>query len=173
MTPGIGQKSTRTIALEMFHQRNLPLDAIAQRLGITATEARDLVFGKARKPLKRTTSQRRRQAVSPAGPQQRQKVKGEVCIVSGCHSDECAPAHVIDRSLLPDRDHEPLRVVALCSTHHRQYDEGRNGKRLNLLPDLEREASVELAHAVQHFGLLSTLQRVTGQKWKPVNGEES
>ena len=159
-------------AMEMRHQHGMPLDAIATRLGITATEARDLVFGPPRKPLKRTAAKRWRQSISPASPQQRQKVKGEVCVVSGCHSDECAPAHVIDRSLLADRDNDPLRVVPLCTRHHREYDEGTKGKRRDLLPDLEREAREELGHAVTIFGLLSTLQRVTGSKWQPVPNRE-
>jgi hypothetical protein len=166
---GIGMPSNRTRAMEMFHKRGLPLDAIAARLDLPATEVRDLVFGKPRKPLKRTTGQRRRQSVSPAGPKQRQKVKGEVCIVSGCHSDECAPAHVIDRSLLPDKDHEPLRVIPLCHTHHREYDEEDR----SILEDLEREGKAELAYAVGEFGLLSTLQRVSGTRWVPVTEERT
>lgn len=153
-------KSDRTRAMEMFHQRNMPLDAIANRLGTTTERAREYVFGPPRKPLKRTTAQRRRQAISPASAPQRQKVKGEVCTVADCSVEDCAPAHLIDRSLWADRDGDPRRVIPLCAQHHREFDEGD----LDLLPSLENGDRRELAYAVERFGLISTLHRVTNRR---------
>jgi hypothetical protein len=58
---------------------------------------------------------------------------------------------------------DPLRVVFLCRKHHDAYD----SHTLDLLPELERYHRAELARAVQIFGLVATLERVTGHKWSP------
>lgn len=71
-------------------------------------------------------------------------------------------AHLIDRSLVPDPDSDPRRVVALCREHHEQYDDHE----LDLLPYLEPGHRSELARAVEIFGLLGTLERVTGMAWR-------
>lgn len=109
--------------------------------------------------LQRTSTPRRRRPVSPASPGQRAKIHGRACIV--CAQGPCHPAHVIDRSLGGGDD--PLAVVPLCPTHHREYDDGF----LSLLEHLEPHHRDELAHAVQTFGLLRTLERVTNQRWAP------
>jgi hypothetical protein len=72
-------------------------------------------------------------------------------------------AHLIDRSLVPDPYGDPLRVVFACREHHQAYDDHR----LDLLPFLEPNHRAELARAVQVFGLLGTLERVTGKQWSP------
>ena len=67
-------------------------------------------------------------------------------------------AHLIDRSLFPDKYGDPRRVVPLCREHHEAYD----AHTLDLLPYLEPNHRSELARAVECVGLLATLQRVTG-----------
>jgi hypothetical protein len=62
--------------------------------------------------------------------------------------------------LCPDTDGDPRAVVPLCRRHHDAYDhEG-----LDILPFLEPHFRVELAFAVERFGLLSTLRRVTNER---------
>jgi hypothetical protein len=51
----------------------------------------------------------------------------------------------------------------LCREHHRAYDE----ERLSILEFLEPRFREELAYAVENFGLLTTLQRVTNSRWVP------
>jgi hypothetical protein len=74
-------------------------------------------------------------------------------------------AHLVDRSLVPDPDADPLRVVRLCRHHHDLYDDHR----LNLLPFLEPRHRAELARAVEIFGLIRTLERVSGGVWLPAS----
>ena len=93
-----------------------------------------------------------------ASEAQRQKVKGSACIV--CWRGPCDPAHLIDRSLVPDPDGDPLRVVPLCRRYHDAYD----AHELDLLPHLDEHGD-ELCEAVRIFGLISTLNRVTGEMW--------
>ena len=87
---------------------------------------------------------------------------GNACVV--CWKSPTDRAHLIDRSLFPDPYHEPRRVVYLCRQHHDEYD----AHTLDLLPYLETAHRAELAYAVQIFGLLGTLQRVTGMEWTGV-----
>lgn len=87
------------------------------------------------------------------------------CIVCGPSHDDftCGPidpAHIIDRSLLTEGQDEPLAVVGLGRALHTRYDE--NG--FDLLPFLERKARKELGFAVERFGLLATLRRVTNDR---------
>lgn len=103
----------------------------------------------------------RRGGISPASPPQREKVSGQRCLA--CPNPACDPAHVIDRSLGSQGQDDPLAVVPLCRRCHDLYDE----LKLDLLPDLERSARKELAFAVERFGMLSVLRRVTGQRWQP------
>jgi hypothetical protein len=86
---------------------------------------------------------------------------GNACVV--CWRSPTDRAHVIDRSLVADPYSDPLRVVFLCRKHHDAYD----SHTLDLLPELERYHRAELARAVQIFGLVATLERVTGHKWSP------
>ena len=81
---------------------------------------------------------------------------GDACIV--CWQTPTDRAHLIDRSLVPDPQNHPLRVVRLCRAHHGAYDDHR----LDLLPFLEPRHRRELAYAVEIFGLVGTLERVTG-----------
>lgn len=86
---------------------------------------------------------------------------GNACIV--CWRSPTDRAHLIDRSLAPDKHSDPARVVYLCREHHVEYDDHR----LDLLPYLEPRHRHELARCVEVFGLLGTLERVTGQTWSP------
>lgn len=90
---------------------------------------------------------------------------GNACVV--CWRAPTDRAHVIDRSLVPDPYGDPRRVVFLCRQHHDEYD----AHELDLLPYLEARHRAELAYAVQIFGLLGTLQRVTGMDWAPQREE--
>lgn len=100
-----------------------------------------------------------------ASPLQRHKVAGESSILSG--RGPCDPCHVIDRSLLTVGQDDELAVVALTRDEHRAYDEGA----LDLLPSLEVAGRDELAFAVKRFGLLRTLERVTNQRWCPIDND--
>lgn len=89
----------------------------------------------------------------------RESINGRSCAV--CGQQPVDPAHVIDRSLANDHG-DPRSVVPLCREHHDEYDDHR----LDLLPYLEGRFRSQLAFAVERFGLLSTLQRVTGEIWQ-------
>lgn len=58
----------------------------------------------------------------------------------------------------------PDCVVPLCRFHHDRYD--RDG--FDLLPALEKRYRRELAHAVEHVGLLAALKRITNSRWVPL-----
>jgi hypothetical protein len=107
-------------------------------------------------------SSRKRKAISPASPAQREKVKGAPCVVCGNY-EAVDPAHLIDRSLLTEGQDDPRAVISLCRTHHREYDDGL----ISVLEHLEPRHREELAFAVERFGLISTLNRVTGLRWEP------
>jgi hypothetical protein len=110
-----------------------------------------------RKP---TVAQRRR-PISEASPEQRAAVANRACVV--CRVSPCDPAHLIPKGLCADGDGDPLAVVPLCrgaDGHHRAYDDGD----LDLLPFLEPHFRTELAFAVERFGLISTLRRVTNER---------
>src|SRR5690606_13786416 len=86
----------------------------------------------------------KRRPVSPASPEQRQKVKGARAIVSG--KTPCDPAHIVSRSLGGCDD--PLCVAPLTREEHRAYDRGE----LDLLPHLIAHGYVaELQHALGHY----------------------
>lgn len=108
---------------------------------------------------------RKRRPISPASDVQRAFIKGKFCIV--CGADELIdPAHIIDRSLLSDRQDDLRAVVPLCRWGcHTDYDEHR----LDLLPYLEQDGWREhLAFAVARFGFIPTLERVSNTRWAPV-----
>jgi hypothetical protein len=86
---------------------------------------------------------------------------GNACIV--CWRSPTDRAHVVDRSLAPDPYSDPRRIVYLCREHHVAYD----AHELDLLPYLEPRHRSELARAVEVFGLMGTLERVTGCMWTP------
>lgn len=91
---------------------------------------------------------------------QRKAIEGRACLY--CHAEGVDPAHLIDRSLCADLG-DPRAVVPLCRSCHSKYDRHE----LDLLASLEPYFRVELAFAVERFGLISTLQRVTGLRWVP------
>ena len=96
------------------------------------------------------------------GPEGREAVQtGNACLI--CWRSPTDRAHLIDRSLAPDPHGDPRRVVYLCREHHDAYD----NHRLDLLPSLEPVHRSELARAVEVFGLIGTLERVTGMTWRP------
>ena len=99
-----------------------------------------------------------------ASPTQRRKVGGDVCVV--CWQTPTDPAHLIDKSLAPDADGDPLRVVPLCRRHHDEYDHGA----LDLLMHLGVRHRPEIARAVlvHPGGILGALQRITNRQWAPV-----
>lgn len=90
---------------------------------------------------------------------------GHACVV--CWRGPADNAHLIDRSLVPDPYHDPRRVISLCREHHDAYD----NHELDVLPYLEPGHRSELARAVEIFGLIGTLERVTGSSWRPVREE--
>jgi hypothetical protein len=121
--------------------------------------ARGSTFAKPRSELRRSAPKRRRKSISPASPEQREKVKFAGCVV--CQNEPCHPAHLIDRSI--GGDDNPLAVVPLCFLHHREYDDGR----LSLLEHLEPSHREEVAYAVKTVGLVMALQRITNCRWQP------
>lgn len=86
---------------------------------------------------------------------------GNACLV--CWRAPTDRAHLIDRSLAPDPYSDPRRIVFLCREHHDAYD----AHELDLLPYLQTRHRPELAYAVEIFGLIGTLERVTGMHWAP------
>lgn len=115
-----------------------------------------------RRARENSTSSRKRQPISPASPAQRAAVKDRGCIV--CAEVPVDPAHLLSRSVCPDQADDARAVVALCREHHRAYDLGEIG----VLEFLEPYQRVELAFAVERFGLISTLEFVTKRRWQVV-----
>lgn len=110
----------------------------------------------------RTNSRPTRRAVSPASPEQRAFVQGHGCLI--CGATPVDPAHLISRAACPEGADRALAVVPICRAHHRLYDDGK----LSLLEYLEPHHRHELAFAIERFGLISTLEFVTNQRWRPV-----
>jgi hypothetical protein len=104
----------------------------------------------------------KRKGISPATPEQREKVKDLGCVV--CGKGPCHPMHLIDRSLAPSAGDDVRAVVPGCPLHHREYDEGG----LDLSPYLEPRWRAELAWAVEAVGLFAALKRITNRRWTPV-----
>jgi hypothetical protein len=105
-----------------------------------------------------------------ASPAQREKVSDAACVVEGLTAEELHqpvdPAHLCDRSL--GGCESAACVVPLSRFWHRAYDEGR----LDLLPHLEPNYHAELAHMVEHMGLIAALQRVTNERWAPLKDRD-
>ena len=119
---------------------------------------------KPRTQLSAASSLRPRAFALTSDPQRR-KVAGSACIVCGA-GDGVDPAHLTPRSR-GGCDH-PDCVVALCRVRcHRAFDAGR----LDLLPYLEPGHRRELAHALQHVGLIELLERLTAERWAPIRSE--
>jgi hypothetical protein len=92
-------------------------------------------------------------------PAQREKAADNACIV--CGQWGCDPAHLIPRSLAPDPEGDPLRVVPLCRRDHEAYDLGA----VDLSPFLEPRYRDEAAEAVRQVGLWRAVERITNQRW--------
>jgi hypothetical protein len=164
MTPsgirGVGQKSNRTRALELWRLKYTP-EEIARALEVDLDQVWEWISPKSKsvKP--------RQNGVSPASDAQRKKVEHRACIV--CRkSGPCDPAHLIDRSLAPVEMADDARaVVPLCpgpNGCHRQYDE----EMLDLIPYLEPNFREEVAFAVEQVGIMRALRRLSGDRWVPV-----
>jgi hypothetical protein len=107
-------------------------------------------------------SKPKRTPISACTPAQRERVEGTGCLV--CGERPVDPAHLIPRAMCPSVADDPRIVVGLCRSHHRDYDQGR----LSLLEYLEPTHREELGFAVWAFGLISTLERVTNERWRPL-----
>jgi hypothetical protein len=121
-------------------------------------ESKPKADSKPRASLRPTASQTKRRPISQASPEQRAAVAGKACVV--CRETPTDPAHLIPAGMCPDGDGDPRAVVPLCRSHHRAFDQGG----LDLLPFLEPHYRNELAFAVERFGLMSTVRRVTNQR---------
>ena len=84
------------------------------------------------------------------------------CLVTGEYHGVTL-AHVIDRSLTTVGQDDPLAVIPLRIDKHTEYDDHR----LDLLPYLADRYDNILAFAVRRVGLITTLERVTGLRWRP------
>ena len=100
-----------------------------------------------------------RRSFTPASVEQRHAVRHRSCLVDASHRG-IEPAHLIPRRMLVEGQEDPRAVVPLCPACHRLYDSGE----LDLLPYLEPVFRAELAFAVERFGLISTLRRVTNER---------
>jgi hypothetical protein len=119
-----------------------------------------------RTPLRAVPPRAPRRAISPASAAQRAIIHGRACIVTGGDAScggRIDPTHVIDRSITTVGQDDPRAVVPCCRRHHDLYDEGD----LSLLEFLEPQFREELAFAVERVGLLTTLRRVTNQRYIP------
>lgn len=155
---GIAQKSLRSEAIELNRTLRWSSQRIAEVLEVDVEQVQEWIFGK-RKPTR--TGGR---GISEASPEQREKVKSKACI--RCRKPgPCHPAHLIDRSLCSLGADDALAVVPLCPTCHREYDE----EDVSILEHLEPNYREELAFAVERVGLLTTLFRVSGETWAPVD----
>lgn len=112
-----------------------------------------------------TPSQSRPRPISQASTAQRRKVHLQACAV--CGAIGCDPAHLTPRSFR-GCDHADC-VIALCRTHHREFDGGN----LDLTKHLSGHGyGVELAHMQGHYDdPVSVLQRLSGMRWAPERQE--
>lgn len=140
-------------------QRNSSLRLVSERK-LTAIDG-----GRAPRPASR--GRRPRGNSFAATRSQQEKVRFMACVV--CQQEPVDPAHLIDKSLCPEGRDDPRAVVPLCRRHHNEYDD----RALSLLEHLEPHWHVELAFAVERFGLISTLNRVTNASWAPLPGGRS
>lgn len=124
---------------------------------------------KRRAQMPRTTGVKKRKPISEASPAQRKATADRACVCCAKHAGACHPAHLIPKGLVHDGEGDPRATVPLCPEHHRLFDTGE----LDLLPHLEPHWREQLAYAVERFGLLPTLRRVTNQRWVAVDEREA
>lgn len=105
--------------------------------------------------LFRTTAPKRTKGFA-ASPEQREKVKGRVCVYCA-GGPPCDPAHLASRGA-GGCDH-PDCVLALCRLCHRQFDEGY----LDLEPVLALpDYAAERAHMAWHMSFARCIKRLRG-----------
>ena len=127
-----------------------------------------------RRPLRRSTGLRRLTPLRPGAlaapprpgftatsPAQRAKVSGARCTACGV-GEAIDPAHLAPRAA--GGCDAPDCVLPLCRHCHRAFDDGR----LDLLSHLGPEHRPELAHALGHLGLIALVERVTAERWGPL-----
>lgn len=93
-----------------------------------------------------------------ASPAQREKVRGQGCVV--CDRSPVDPAHTVSRAKGGDDD--PRCVVGLCRAHHRMYD----SEGFSILEYLEPDYREEIAYAVQKVGLINAYELLTNERWQ-------
>ena len=123
---------------------------------------------KPRSPLRAVQTPKKRKPISPASPAQRTAIKDRACLACAAPPGSCDPAHLIDRSVAGEGQEDPLAVIPLCRQCHTSYDQFGG---LDVLPFLEPHHRDVLAFAVERYGLLRTLQRVTNRHWIPSERE--
>lgn len=116
--------------------------------------------------MARTATKAKRKPISAASSAQRKAVKDRACLV--CAAQPCDPAHVLPRGVLTAGQDDERAVIPLCRLHHSLFEEGK----LDALPFLEPHWRDVLAFAVERYGLLRTLEQVTGLRWTPVPQED-
>lgn len=119
--------------------------------------------GPRRQIVTKTASKPKRSTFTPASPAQREAIRSRPCLVDASHDGPIHPMHLIPRGMLAEGQEDPRAVVPGCAVCHRAYDSGE----LSLLEHLEPRFRVELAYAVERFGLVSTLRRVTNERQDP------
>ena len=75
-----------------------------------------------------------------------------------CGAERVDLAHVIPRSIAPNGGDQGASLVALCRSHHRDYDAGR----LDLLPYLTVEEQAAAVTAAG--GIMAAFRVITGQR---------
>ena len=88
---------------------------------------------------------------------QRDKNRAQWCVV--CMEPATDPAHLIAVGFSTIGQDDERATIPLCRQHHDEYDKGG----LALLPYEDRFLP-EIAYAVERFGLLTVLRRVTNQR---------
>ncbi len=131
--------------------------------------ARETVRSPGAQLERKPTTPKRRRPISEASPDQRIAVALQPCLVDASHEGKTQPAHLIPRGMLTVGQEDRRAVVPLCPFCHRAYDDGT----LSLLEHLEPRFRVELAFAVERFGLVSTLKRVTNDRYAAIRPGES
>ena len=121
-------------------ERVTPLDRTTPLRSVPLRDPGRQQGGRTRRPLS-------------ASAAQRAKIVGSACVVC-LQTKGLTPAHLAPRTM--GGCDEPDCVVPLCWLHHRAYDTGR----LELLPFLEPQWRVEVAHAVLHLGLIGAVRRL-------------
>ena len=106
-----------------------------------------------------------RSGFTPASREQQEKRKTLQPYCIHCGDPATDSMHIIPRGMHTGGQDDPRATVSGCRACHQAYDSGR----LSLLEDLEMVAREELAFAVERVGLVVALQRITNQRWAPVD----